>query len=110
MASCRQPVAASHESSVQTFWSSQTAVGPPRHTPPRHVSAVVQRLASSQPVPSARGSFRQPNVGSQLSDVHTLLYSHVACAGIRQRGSHASLSPVLLTSHCSGKWTSPLPH
>jgi hypothetical protein len=42
------PVAGSHESSVQTFASSQSAAGPPAHTPPEQASAVVQRLPSSQ--------------------------------------------------------------
>ena len=42
--------------------------------------------------------------------MHTLLSSHVACAGKRQWGSQASHSFVLPSSHCSGNSTAPLPH
>src|SRR5262245_60262503 len=46
-ASCRQPVAGSHESTVQAFWSLQSR-GPPAQAPLRHVSFTVQALPSSQ--------------------------------------------------------------
>jgi len=42
-----QPRFLSHESSVQTLSSSQSAAGPPSHSPPTHVSAVVQASPSS---------------------------------------------------------------
>src|SRR2546428_10823874 len=65
-----QPVAGSHESSVQTFASLQLGAGPPTHTPPAQVSAVVQAL------PSVQGAvfdvFTQPVAGLQASSVQTL--------------------------------------
>src|SRR3989454_108699 len=65
-----QPVAGSHESSVQTFASLQFGAGPPTQTPPAQVSPVVQALPSVQG--AVFGVFTQPVAGSQASVVHTL--------------------------------------
>src|SRR5439155_1630135 len=54
-----QPVAGSHESSVQTLASLQLEAGPPTQTPPAQVSAVVQALPSSQCSPGSRKPFPQ---------------------------------------------------
>ena len=43
-----QPVAGTHESSVQGLLSSQLGAEPPTQDPPAQVSAVVQALPSSQ--------------------------------------------------------------
>src|SRR5439155_1308198 len=65
-----QPVAGSHESSVQTFASLQLGGGPPTQVPPAHVSVVVQALPSVQDAVFA--VFTQPNAGLQASSVQTL--------------------------------------
>src|SRR5205823_13366057 len=65
-----QPVAGSHESSVQTLASLQLEAGPPTQTPPAEVSAVVQALPSVQA--AVFGVFTQPVAGSQASSVQTL--------------------------------------
>jgi hypothetical protein len=67
---CVQPVAGLQASSVQTSPSSQLGAVPPTHTPPEHVSPVVQALPSSQ------GAVLlvcvQPVAGLQASSVQTL--------------------------------------
>jgi hypothetical protein len=49
--SCTGPVVELHESAVHALLSSTFGGGPPTHTPPVHVSAVVQALASLHAVP-----------------------------------------------------------
>src|SRR5207244_307877 len=66
---CTQPVAGLHESSVQTLPSSQSSGGPPTHTPPEHVSFVVQTLPSSHGAELFTCS--HPSVGLHESSVQT---------------------------------------
>ena len=66
-----QPVAGLQESLVQTLPSLQFGAGPPTHEPPAQVSLVVQASASSQEVPSSKGSFSQVLVsGLQIPSLH----------------------------------------
>jgi hypothetical protein len=61
-----QPVEGLHESAVQAFPSSQT-MAVPTHWPAWQESACVQRLLSSQVVPSGFAGLEQsPVAGSQL--------------------------------------------
>src|SRR5207249_2905995 len=54
-------------SSVHGLLSSQFSAGPPTHTPPAHVSFVVQTLPSSHEVPSGAAGFEQvPSAGSHV--------------------------------------------
>ena len=64
-----QPVAGTHESSVQTLPSSQLGGAPPTHAPPLQVSFVVQALASSQA--AVLLVCVHPVAGSQASSVQT---------------------------------------
>ena len=70
-----QPFAGSQVSLVQTFLSSQLGAGPGTHTPPLQASPTVHSEPSLQ-LP-AIGTCWQPNVLSQLSEVHTLVSSQL---------------------------------
>jgi hypothetical protein len=67
---CAQPVAGLHESSVQTFPSSQFGGVPPTQFPPEHVSPVVQALPSLHG--AALFAYVHPVAGLQESSVQTL--------------------------------------
>jgi hypothetical protein len=66
-----QPVAGTHESSVQGLLSLQLGAEPPTQDPPAQVSAVVQALPSSQE--AVLLALTQPVAGTQESSVHGLL-------------------------------------
>jgi hypothetical protein len=71
-----QPVAGSHESSVQGLLSSQASGAPPWQAPPPQASPAVQASPSSHPfVLFVR---THPDSGSHVSDVHELPSSHNA--------------------------------
>ncbi len=78
LATCKQPLAMSQESSVHGFLSSQFGAMPPTHLPPAQVSAVVQALPSSQA--AVLSTVEQPLVGSQESVVQPFLSSHTLAA------------------------------
>jgi hypothetical protein len=64
---CRHPAAGSHESSVQTLWSLQSAAGPATQTPFVQMSVVVQASPSLHAVPFGLAGLEQtPLAGSQL--------------------------------------------
>ena len=64
------PVAALHESLVQTLPSLQTSAPVPTHVPREHLSVVVQALLSLHG--ATLFEWTQPLAGLQLSSVHTL--------------------------------------
>src|SRR5437870_4086921 len=67
---CTQPVAGSHESSVQTLPSSQLGGALPTHLPPPQMSTVVQASPSSHG--AVFGVCTQPVAGLHESSVQTL--------------------------------------
>jgi hypothetical protein len=73
-----QPVAGLQLSVVQIFESLHERGAPPLHTPPPHVSLVVQALPSSQGC--VLGSLTQPEAGSQESVVQPLPSLHTGGA------------------------------
>ena len=73
---CTQPPVALQLSVVQTLLSSQFTLVEPAHTPPLHVSPLVQALLSSHPL--ALPVCWQPSTGSQLSLVQPFRSSQLA--------------------------------
>src|SRR5437016_605505 len=104
-----QPVAGSHVSVVHTLPSTQLGGGPPTHTPPAQVSAVVQAL------PSLQGSvFGAPPTHaaapSQVLPLMQGLFAQAWPAGSNwQVGEQQSPATRLPSSHCSPRSTTPLP-
>jgi hypothetical protein len=87
---CVQPVAGLHESSVQTFPSSQLGAVPPMQVPPEQASPVVQESPSSQG--PALLVCVQPEAGLQASSVQTLPSSQLGGAPpIQTPPAHVSL-------------------
>ncbi|MEE9471062.1 MAG: hypothetical protein V3W32_05030, partial [Gemmatimonadota bacterium] len=73
-----QPLAESHESSVQTFPSSQFGAAPPTQAPPAQVSDVVQASPSSQE--AVLSAFTHPVAELHESSVQTLPSSQFGAA------------------------------
>src|SRR2546421_714329 len=94
-----QPVAGSHESSVQGLLSSQLGPVPPTQAPPEQVSPVVQAFPSSQGLLLLVNT--HPVAGSHVSVVQMLLSLQVG-AGPPTHTPPEQVSPVvhaLLSSH-----------
>ena len=92
------PTLALQLSLVQRSASSQMICGPV-HSPPLHVSCVVQRSLSVQPVPSWTAALTQPSAGSQASFVQGLpsLQSIAALCWQPSSGSQVSVVQLLLS-------------
>ena len=105
-----QPVAGLHESSVQTFPSSQFGAGPPRQAPPEQVSAVVQALASSQG--AVLFAWTQPVAGLHASSVQTFPSSQFGAGPPRQAPPEQVSAVVQALASSQGAvlfaWTQPV--